>query len=81
MLPPLRLFGQMKRNQMLIAEMLQFMAKALAKLPLGVRHNGDNGHIVLTLNQSPRVGEPSERVRKSVRDMYGGTPTAFCSIV
>jgi len=46
----LRLFGQMKRNQMLIAQMLQFMAKALAKLPLGVRHNGDNSHIVFTLS-------------------------------
>lgn len=47
----------MKRNQMLIAQMLQFMAKALAKLPLGVRHNGDNSHIVLTPNQCARARE------------------------
>lgn len=53
----LRFCGQMKRNQMLIAQMLQFMAKALAKLPLGVRHNGDNSHIVLTPNQCARARE------------------------
>lgn len=33
----------MKRNQMLIAQMLQFMARETAKLLLGVWHNRDNG--------------------------------------
>lgn len=47
----------MKRNQMLIAEMLQFMARETAKLPLGVWHNRDNGfargHRLCLRNSAP----------------------------
>jgi len=66
----------MKRNQMLIAQMLQFMAKALAKLPLGVRHNGDNSHIVFT----PSMCVP-ERDGTSRGGEWGiHTHPTFCSI-